>query len=138
MIDRGYKAEHIVLHGFSMGTGSSTAAAAYFSRGKYKLGGLVLQSPFSSIRQVIRDVMSPWLAYAVPDRWNNEKAIKDVTYPILILHGSADANVPFVNYSERIQASNKNAKVINVKDTGHYLPVTLVSAEIKKWLQTKN
>ena len=137
MIDRGYKPEHIVLHGFSMGTGPSTAAAAHFSRSKYKLGGLVLQSPFSSIRQGIRDVMSPWLAYTVPDRWNNEKAIKDVTFSILILHGSADDNVPFVN-SERIQSSNKKANLIKFENVGHYIPVTLVSREIKKWLRTRN
>ncbi len=133
MLDKGYQQTNIFLHGFSMGSGPSTAVAAHFSQARQSLGGLILESAFVSIRQGIRDIMAPLLAYTVPDRWNNQRAISKVKSKILILHGEEDSKVLPKN-ADKLKEANQASTLVKFPSQGHYIEPNESGAIIKKWL----
>lgn len=71
--------------GRSLGTGSATYLAA-----RYKVGMLVLISPFTSIKAIVKDSFGTFGAIWVKDAFVNIKEIKHVTSTTLILHGRKD------------------------------------------------
>ena len=77
------------MFGRSIGSGPATYLAS-----KYKIGGLILLSPFISIKTVIKDHI-PFLSCLVKERFNNLEKIKLVTCNILIVHGKMDK---MINY----------------------------------------
>ena len=114
---RGYRMFNIFLHGFSMGSGPSTAVAAYFSKRKESLGGLVLQSPFLSLRDAVYP--GSWFLSSIymPDRWNNAKLIPKVACPILILDGKTDSDL-----------SDSRATLLRDKSKQNLVTLTLIAA----------
>jgi fermentation-respiration switch protein FrsA (DUF1100 family) len=85
----------IILYGFSLGTGVATELAL---RGPS--AGLVLRSPFTSIRDLtltrlpgLRRPLSlaPWLPAT---RYHSAAKIPRIRVPLLIMHGEADESVP--------------------------------------------
>jgi len=81
----GIPSESIVLHGRSLGSGPSCKLAS-----KYKVGGLILESPFVSAFRVMTHVtLLPW------DKFSNIDCAKKVACPSLVIHGEMDEVVPF-------------------------------------------
>ena len=88
---QGVASHDIILFGESLGTGVATqVAAAKVS------AGLVLDSPYTSMTDLARRDY-PWLPvrYLLWDHYETIRHIKRVTVPVLVLHGEADALVPF-------------------------------------------
>jgi pimeloyl-ACP methyl ester carboxylesterase len=86
----GVPSRNIVLFGRSIGTGPSTYVAAKVeSANPGSLGGLVLQSPYTSIRNVAKQ-FAGYLGYLAPTVFDNETAIKQVHCPVLLIHGDRD------------------------------------------------
>ena len=88
---QGVASRDIVLFGESLGTGVATQlAAAKVS------AGLVLDSPYTSMTDLARRDY-PWLPvrYLLWDHYETLRHIKRVTVPVLVIHGEADALVPF-------------------------------------------
>lgn len=87
----GIPPERIIAYGRSIGSGPTTWLAA-----NRKVAGLVLEAPFTSaFRVVTRIPLFPI------DRYPNDRRIRDVTAPILILHGRDDTTIPF-EHGERL------------------------------------
>jgi fermentation-respiration switch protein FrsA (DUF1100 family) len=87
----GYAPSAIIAYGRSIGTGPSTWLAA-----NRDVGGLVLESGFSSIFRVVTG------APVFPiDRYPNGRRLASVTAPVFVLHGRADATIPF-EHGERL------------------------------------
>ena len=77
----------IVVHGRSLGG----AAAAYLA-GERPVAGLILESAFTSIRPLAAKYLVPrWL---VRDPFDNLRALRGYTGPLLVVHGTADDLVP--------------------------------------------
>ena len=55
---------------------------------------LILMSPFKSLKQAAAAVVGTFLANFVAERLDNAEMIKDVTAPILIVHGLLDELIP--------------------------------------------
>lgn len=86
--DLHWPCDGIKLFGRSLGTGPAVALAA-----KYNVAGLVLVSPFTSIRSLFRAQVGS-LADMVEDRFQNAESIRKVTSPTLIIHGQKDTLIP--------------------------------------------
>ena len=83
-------AERVVVFGELLGTGVAVALAA-----SHKVGAVVLQSPFTSAADI--GAMVYWflpVRLLMKDPFYSDRSIKQVTAPLLILHGERDRVVP--------------------------------------------
>ena len=87
--DLRWPAEQVVLCGRSLGTGPAIKLAS-----ENKIGGLVLISAFTSIKDVARNLGGKLFSVFVQPYWQNVDTIKNVKCPILFTHGKKDKLVP--------------------------------------------
>jgi hypothetical protein len=64
-----------------MGSGPATYLSA-----NYMPGALILMSPYTSIKNVVKSKVG-FLSFIVAEHFNNLKAMKNVTCPTFIVHG---------------------------------------------------
>lgn len=76
---------NIVAVGRSIGSGPAVHLAS-----KFKIGGLVLVSPFTSIKAVIRDKVGLLISNCIRERFNNLGRIENVKCKLKIVHGAKD------------------------------------------------
>jgi len=94
----------VVIFGTSIGTGAACWLAHKILQKKRRLGALILQSPFTSIKAVIKQVQifeSPTANFFaqvgstfIADRFMNLQVMKGVESPLLVLHGAVDDLIP--------------------------------------------
>lgn len=90
LIENGVPADTIVAYGESLGTGVAARLAAETS-----LGGVILDSPFTSLVEVAM-ARHPWLPVEpfVLDRYETIKVVEKIEAPLLVLHCEQDPIVP--------------------------------------------
>jgi len=94
----------VIIFGTSIGTGGSCWLAKKILEKKRRLGALILQSPFTSIKAIIREIgifESPTVNFFaqvgstfIADRFMNLQVMKGVECPLLVLHGEVDDLIP--------------------------------------------
>ncbi len=90
-------AEQIVLYGESIGSYPAIELAK-----KKKFAGVVLEAPFSSLRELARTHYAWVPEFLLNDfRMENEEAISEVKAPVFVLHGNQDEICP-VEMGERL------------------------------------
>lgn len=88
---RGFEPQDIVIYGQSLGGAVAIDLAA-----RHACGGLIVESSFTSIREMARRVLLiPFLEYAVKSRFDSIAKIAGVRAPVLIVHGTRDEVIPF-------------------------------------------
>lgn len=87
---RGYPPERIVLFGRSLGGAVAVAVA-----GDGPLGGLILESTFTSLRDMARTLAGPFGRLFVRSGFDSLAAIPRVRAPLLFFHGDRDRIVAF-------------------------------------------
>ena len=101
LADQGVAPGELILYGESLGSGVAVHLAAEMAAGE-PAGGLVLESPFSSIADVAAShypfVPARWL---VKDRFDSAAKIARVDAPVFIFHGRDDGVIP-VRFGERL------------------------------------
>lgn len=135
--ERGYRRDHILLWGYSLGTGPSTALAAALSRRQETIAGLILFGAYTSILDVVRQHTPGWVAGCFEERWNSREAIAAVTCPILLMHGQSDGLIPAQNSQHLLQAAAADrAKLVLFPNVGH-TQFSWMDAmkEVSRWLQ---
>jgi hypothetical protein len=87
---QGLDNKNIILYGESLGTGVATELAS-----KNNFGGIILESPFTSMADVAK-LYYPYLPVnlLLKDRYDTKSKIIDIRTPILIMHGKEDNIVP--------------------------------------------
>lgn len=88
--DIGYSTKDLVFVGRSMGTGPSCQLAAKYQ----SVAGLVLISPYTSLRAATASYIGSFASLIVRERFDNAKAIQGVRCPTLIIHGQNDDIIP--------------------------------------------
>jgi fermentation-respiration switch protein FrsA (DUF1100 family) len=83
---QGIAPEKILLFGSSIGSGPSTYLAA-----KKPVGGLILQSAFTSVYRVVSNNVPLFFGSPYP----NLKRITSIDCPLLVIHGTEDEVIPF-------------------------------------------
>eukprot|EP00929_Paragymnodinium_shiwhaense_P084108 TRINITY_DN44953_c0_g1_i2.p1 TRINITY_DN44953_c0_g1~~TRINITY_DN44953_c0_g1_i2.p1 ORF type:complete len:513 (+),score=59.38 TRINITY_DN44953_c0_g1_i2:105-1643(+) len=109
-----WPAENIVIFGRSIGTGPAVAIAA-----QNKVGGLILVSPFLSIKEVGRESLG-YMANLIGERFPNKDLMPLVKAPCLIVHGQLDTMVP-VRHGRRLfeLCCAERKKLVSPKDLDH-------------------
>jgi len=81
----------IILYGESLGC----AVAVEMAR-RHPVGGIILESPFTSTAAMARRVF-PWLPvqWIVRNRYDNLAKIRELKMPVLIMHSPQDEIIPF-------------------------------------------
>jgi uncharacterized protein len=110
-----YRSDRVVLWGESLGTAIAVALAA-----KSKVGRVILESPFTSAAAVGASVY--WFVpvrFLMKDQFHSDERIRNVTVPLLILHGTADTVVP-IAFGERLFAlANEPKSLVRIPGGGH-------------------
>lgn len=124
----GVTERELVLYGESIGCAVTCSVA----RQRHP-GAIVLQSPFSSLREAAADKL-PWFRLYPPFVWSgpvldNAAAMADIHPPLLIIHGAKDTILP-CRYSEEIMARAAEPKrFVKLPNAGHN-DVTMVDLEV--------
>ena len=85
-----YRADKIVVWGFSLGTGVAVALAA-----EQRIGKLILEAPYTSIADVAASAF--WFApvrLVMRDQFRSDQRIARVKVPLLVMHGARDPTIP--------------------------------------------
>ena len=106
--------DQIIIYGRSLG---SAAAVKVASQNKPR--ALILEAPFSSITDVGKSrfpiyPVSSLLKYEFP----NNKYIKDIDYPISIIHGTNDFTIPLSSAQKLFESSNSSNTSFTIIDNG--------------------
>lgn len=103
----------VVVSGFSLGTAVATALAAdgYGER-------LVLTAPFTSSRELVRDLRLRALWPVLRDRFDSAALAPAITVPVLVQHGDRDRVLPFA-HGQRLAALLPDATFRRLPGRGH-------------------
>ncbi len=91
VVNQNVKEEDIILYGESLGTGIATEIAQ-----QKNYAGVILETPFTSMVAAAKNFY-PYLPVSLllKDRYENDKKIKNINIPLLVMHGEKDEIVPF-------------------------------------------
>lgn len=108
----GVSPKRVVIHGRSIGSGPATELAARLHSRGTPAAGLILQSPFLSIKSLAKTILGPAgiAANLITNRFNNLARITDTgETPLLVMHGRQDALIPH-QHGEVLHARSQAAK----------------------------
>ena len=116
-----------VAFGTSLGTGLAVQLAA-----RRPVAGLVLETPFSRLCEVaeFRFPIFPACVLLPYERWASADRIGEVTAPVLILHGDADATIPLSQGQALFNAATEPKRLI-VYPGGRHNDLRLYGAGIE-------
>ncbi len=126
----------VIVIGRSIGTGPASELGSKFPD---KIETLVLVSPFKSISDMAMEKF-PVVGSLVPQRFDNLGKIKDVTCPLLLLHGKFDTMVPSdhsVKLLKKCKSKKKKLFIIDGRDHNNLLDSNVISKSLdflRGWL----
>ena len=110
-----YDPNRIVAWGHSLGSGVAVAIAA-----DHRLGGLILEAPFTSIAEVAAAVFPYFpVRYLMKDPFRSDERILQVRAPLLIMHGARDSTIP-IRFAELLFALAHQPKQFVRFDQGEH------------------
>lgn len=116
-VSSGVEYGDIYLMGRSLGSGPTCAVASRLS-GDKSVGGVILISPFSSLRDIVSDYSNDAVASAITERWDNYESLKIIDSPILIIHGEDDGIIG-LQHTAKLAGANTNTQVETIRGKGH-------------------
>lgn len=105
----------IALYGHSLGTGVATYLAT-----QRDVFAMVLEAPFNSVAAVAAD-RYPWVPVLalIKHDFQSDEHIKNITAPILIMHGDNDDTIP-LEYGKRLYVNApEGTEFVVIKGLGH-------------------
>jgi uncharacterized protein len=108
-------ASKVALFGESLGTGVAVALAL-----ERPVAGVLLNAPYASVLRLF-ELRGPPLPYRwlLTDQFNSEALIGGIGVPVMILHGTADANIPITAARRLYAAAREPKSMIKVEGAGH-------------------
>jgi len=110
---RGYPAERIVVQGLSLGSAVAVDLAS-----KRKVGGLVLEAPFSSARAVAAGIL-PLVGWTLPLGYESIAKIPALKAPLLVIHGDRDRVIHLQLGRDLYAAAPEPKEFLLVAGAGH-------------------
>ena len=91
LIKQGVIEENIIIYGESLGTGITTEISQ-----NRNFAGIILETPFTSMVAAGKSKYPIFpIKLLLKDKYENDKKIKNIKIPVLVMHGEADQIVPF-------------------------------------------
>ena len=117
LLNKGANQENIILYGESLGTGVATHLAQ-----KKNFAGMILETPFTSMIDAAKNFY-PYIPVGLllKDKFDNKSKIKNISVPILIMHGEADQIVPFYMGKKIYEIANKPKYSYFTKHDNHMM-----------------
>lgn len=107
---------------FIVGHSLGGAIATELARRHPEAAGLVLESTFTSVQEMVEQ--SAWgflpVSLILTQKFDTLSKIGDVKVPVLITHGTRDSIVPFAMGERLFQAANSPKRFIKVEGAGHH------------------
>ena len=115
LLDQGWKSQHVIAHGTSLGGG-----IASWIHDEHKSGALVLESTFTSIPGVSK-MLYPYLpSFIIKTQYPTLERVKKNTAPLLVIHGDRDNIIPFSMGEELYESSiSKQKTFFHVPNADH-------------------
>ena len=100
---KGINEKDLILYGESLGTGVATQLAQHKN-----YAGIILETPFTSMGAAAKKFY-PYIPvkFLLKDKYENDKKVKNINFPILIMHGKKDKIVPFSMGKRIFEISNE-------------------------------
>ena len=112
---KGVHPNKIVLFGRSLG-----AAVAIEIALQRRVRSLIIESPFTSTKEMARTVLLFWpLSFFSPPHYNNREKIGRISVPKLVIHGENDGIVPFSMGKELYNLARPPRYFFPIKGAGH-------------------
>ena len=107
-------ASRIAVFGESFSTGIAIALAR-----ERPVAGVLLNAPYASVLRLF-ELRGPPFPYRwlLTDKFDSEALIGGIGVPVMILHGTADTNIP-ITEARRLYAAALEPKMIEVEGAGH-------------------
>jgi fermentation-respiration switch protein FrsA (DUF1100 family) len=105
----------IAVFGESLGTGPAIALAR-----DRPVAGVLLNAPYASVRRLF-ELRAPPLPYRwlMRDQFDSEALIGAIGVPVMILHGTADPNIPIAEARRLYAAAHEPKTMIEIEGAGH-------------------
>jgi hypothetical protein len=134
---RRFQPEDVIFFGQSLG-----GAVAVELASRHPCGGLVLQSTFTSARDMARRMFAiPFFAFAIKSRFDSIGKMARVRAPVLIVHGTNDEIVPFAMGQKLYALAPEPKQFLAVAGAGHndvlYLGGQLYLDSLKRFVSGK-
>lgn len=130
------QAAEIVIYGHSLGTAIGTELAAHM--GSSGPRSLVLQSPFTSARDMATRMMVP----PIPGLWprisrvhyDTRALVSDLEAPVFVSHGTRDLNIPARMGRQVFESARVRGELLLVEGAGHNDVADAGGEEYWRWL----
>jgi len=100
---KGIKEKNIILYGESLGTGVAVEIAQHKN-----YAGIILESPFTSMVNMGKKYYPFFpVSFLLKDKFESYKKIKNVSVPVLIMHGKVDQIVPYAMGKKMYELANE-------------------------------
>jgi pimeloyl-ACP methyl ester carboxylesterase len=106
-----WNTKDVIVMGRSIGSGPACYLAS-----TYKIGALVLISPYTSIRGVVKYMFGRLSQYLIKERFRNYEMMGKVKCPTFILHGEQDRVIP-IEHSRTLSSICKGETCLIVSET---------------------
>jgi len=100
---KGFAAQNIIVYGESLGGGIASELCA-----REPVGGLVLQSTFTSLPEIGRELY-PWLPVRLLStiKYDTRSKLPRLKIPVLVMHSKEDGLIGFRHSQENFAAANE-------------------------------
>ena len=135
LVKQGVIEENIIIYGESLGTGITTEIAQ-----NKNFAGIILETPFTSMVAAGKSKYPIFpIKLLLKDKYESDKKIKNITSPVLIMHGEEDQIVPFWMGKKMFQMANEPKYSYFTKFDDHMMEYdeNLV-LELKKFIKSLN
>lgn len=126
---RGYEPARIVLVGESLGTGVAVALAA-----RDRFAGMALDSAYDSMLHLVSAAYPLFpVPLALQDTWRSDLRIGASRTPLLMIHGTADADIP-IGFAQRLFALAPEPKRFIAVPGQRHLALEPAMQEMLNWV----
>eukprot|EP00472_Partenskyella_glossopodia_P006912 CAMPEP_0197516566 /NCGR_PEP_ID=MMETSP1318-20131121/1472_1 /TAXON_ID=552666 /ORGANISM="Partenskyella glossopodia, Strain RCC365" /LENGTH=440 /DNA_ID=CAMNT_0043065419 /DNA_START=192 /DNA_END=1514 /DNA_ORIENTATION=+ len=112
--------QNIIFWGRSIGSGPTTWLASELGEQKIDIAGLILQSPFTSIKAAAQHIAGSMVGAFLSNRWNNQSRIQKIRAPVLIIHGKQDTLIPHSHSEALLEACKSRNKRLHLSETADH------------------
>ena len=114
-----FPAKNVIFWGRSIGSGPTTWMVSQLAERKIE-AGLILQSPFTSIKDAAGDIAGKIAKAFLSNRWNNVKRIAKIKGPVLLIHGKMDKLIPHSHSEALFKACGSRNKRLVLSETADH------------------